>query len=114
MIDSGFFPGGRLIAATFSMNTRMKHRPSRPAPRALPTPTATALGDLIVRHAGPLSADLLLRNVETGSRISELSLAIIDQDDALSREAALKIAYMDPGHPDAVQLIRILDGRTLN
>ena len=94
------------------MTPRIKHRPSRPAPRALPTPTA--LGNLIVMHAGPLSLDLLNRNVPTGGHVMTLSRAISEQDDALSRDVALKLAQMDPGHPDAVQLIRMLDTRTLN
>ncbi len=72
----------------------------------------TALGKLIIRHAGPLSMDLWKRNVPTGGQIEVLSRAISDQDDALSREAALKLAWMDPDHPDAAHLLRILGERT--
>jgi hypothetical protein len=100
-----------LFAATFSMTLRRRHtRPLRPAPRALPTPTF--LGNLIVRHAGPLSLDLLNRNVETGGQVGALSQAIVDCDDAKSREAALKLEQLDPGHPDAVQLLDLLRAHT--
>jgi hypothetical protein len=101
------FQGGRLIAATFLMTLRRRHTHQvLTAPRALPTPTF--FGRLIVKHAGPLSAYLMNRNVETGNHISVLSQAIVDRDDDRSLEAALKLAQIDPSNPDAIQLLHLL------
>ena len=95
------------------MTPRRTHaRPLRPAPNATPIPTF--LGNMIAIHAGPLSIDLLDRNLPTAGHVMALSCAIIDRDDARSREVALRLAQMDPGHPDAVQLIQMLDVKALN
>ena len=88
-----------------TLKRRHTHR-ARIAPRALPTPTF--LGMLIVRHAGPLSRYLLDRNVQTGNQVSVLSQAISDHDDRQSCEAALKLAELDPGNPDAIQLMHLI------
>lgn len=93
------------------MTPKRRHAHSlRSAPRALPTPTF--LGNLIVRHAGPLSISLLNRDVATGGQVTVLSQAIVDRNDPLSREVALKLALLDPGHPDAVQLVDLLKAHT--
>lgn len=96
-----------MFAATFCMTLKRRHTQQiRTAPRALPT--TTFLGKLIVIHAGPLSKDLLDSNIETGGQVGALSQAIVDCNDARSCEVALKLAQMDPGHPDAVQLVDLL------
>ena len=87
-----------------------KHRGCpRPAPR---NTFPTNLGHLIARHAGPLSIDLLRRDFQTDGQVSALSRAIQNRDDPQSRAVALSLARMDPGHPDAVRLLALLDARS--